>query len=335
VDAQRSHIYEGEVWGLSAERTERFTGSIAPPLPFTDEGMICRSIFELVVQLNLTDPHSPEFQAQSCESLHDVTRFVHEIVYGEMFGIGTELGDARSWSRKLDIFLPIDLYLIDLGGGLAAHHKQGAVQPSDILSVPLAALLKGMTHEKIPSYGPRSIDLGGFISVMMHHAATAPENEQTFRDPCYAICSDHYLNYTARVGYHFGIVDAYCGKTPNKNYIQLHFRGGGADFVRRNRRARTIAEILTALGLSASVDRDMVNARASRKNQQETAHLLDLIGRLLQFVRQIDAAMSGEDRVALYRDAFLNEDYDLTQTGVRKEAGPSPLKSDESPQERT
>jgi len=92
------------------------------------------------------------------------------------------------------------------------------------------------------------MDLGGLFSVMMQHALTNPEQDSTFRDPCYALISDNYVNYTARVGYHFSVVDTYCGNTTNKNYITLVFKGGAADYVRRVRRTRAIAEILNEYG---------------------------------------------------------------------------------------
>ena len=71
---------------------------------------------------------------------------------------------------------------------------------------------------------------------MMRHATTSPEEEASFRAPCYALISDSYVNYSARVGYHFSVVDAYCWPTQNKNYINLLFRGGAADNLRRSRR---------------------------------------------------------------------------------------------------
>ena len=41
--------------------------------------------------------------------------------FQEMFGIGQLAGDVRHRTPLLDIFLPVDLYIIDLGGGLDAR----------------------------------------------------------------------------------------------------------------------------------------------------------------------------------------------------------------------
>jgi pyruvate,water dikinase len=231
-----------------------------------------------------------------------------------MFMMGRKVGDLRASSYHLDVFLPIDLYLIDLGGGISGIKgtpKRRTVKRSQIASVPLAALLRGMLHEKIPRFGPRPMDFRGLFSIMMRHAVSSPEAESTFRDPCYAIISDNYLNYTARVGYHFSVVDTYCGNTPNKNYISLTFRGGAADYTRRGRRARAIAGILKEYGFFAEASHDLVNARLGKASREETAGHLEMIGSLFQFFRQMDVAMTNEDSVRLLKEAFLRGDYDL------------------------
>jgi pyruvate,water dikinase len=170
-----------------------------------------------------------------------------------------------------------------------------------------------MLHRKIPRFGPRPMDLGGLFGIMMRHAVTSPEAESSFRDPCYAIISDKYMNLTARVGYHFNVVDAYCGQTQNKNYISVLFQGGAAEYVRRTRRARAIAEILREHGFSVELKHDLVNARLSKGTEEETLTHLEMLGSLFQFFRQMDVAMVNDNAVALFRDAFLRGDYGLEE----------------------
>jgi pyruvate,water dikinase len=140
---------------------------------------------------------------------------------------------------------------------------------------------------------------------------TNPESERTFRDPCYAIVSNVYLNYTARVGYHFGVVDSYCGKTANKNYINLLFRGGAADIIRRSRRTKAIGKILKDLGFAIEINRDLVTARYGKGSTEDTAHKLEMIGRLMQFMRQMDLAMASNEIADGIADAFIAGDYQL------------------------
>jgi len=168
-------------------------------------------------------------------------------------------------------------------------------------------------HKKIPRFGPRPMDIGGLLSIIMRHATTGPEAESTFRDPCYAMISDKYANYTARVGYHFSVVDTYCGESQSKNYISLLFQGGAADYVRRTRRARAMAEILKEYGFSLELKHDLIRARLSKGTREETEKQLEMIGSLLQFFRQMDAAMASDDAVFLFKDAFLRGDYGLEE----------------------
>ena len=318
VDARSGRVYEGVVEELleaessRVEEAERLRQDQSTPAYHLIE-----SVSQLVLPLNLVDPHSPGFAPENCMTLHDIARFVHEKSYEEMFRMGEHLGDLRGVSRQLDVFLPIDLYVIDLGEGIDAPPGTRRLKISHIVSTPLKALLAGMLDKRIPRFGPRPMDLRGFVSVMARHAATNPEQERTFRDPCYALISDRYLNYTARVGYHFGVVDAYCGETVNKNYISLLFRGGAADYIRRHRRAKAIGAILERCGFSINVRGDAVTARLSKRSQAETAEQLETVGRLFQFFRQMDAAMNSDAAAARVQEAFIREDFACT--GERKE----------------
>lgn len=310
VDAIGGFVYEGDVpvSGPEESRVMEASEGLRPGSAGILTPLV-EKIVSLVAPLNLTDPRSREFIPDGCLTLHDLARFIHEKSYEEMFGLGEKLGDVRASSYLLDVFLPIDLYIIDLGGGFVEIPKNQKVKRSQIASVPLAALLKGMLHKDIPRFGARPMDLGGFFSIMMRHAVNTPEQERTFQDPCYALISDRYLNLTARVGYHFSVVDSYCGATANKNYISLLFRGGAADNIRRGRRVRAIAGILKEHGFAVEVRGDAVSARLSKAPQEETAGHLEMIGRLLQFFRQMDVSMTTEESVRRIQEAFLRGDY--------------------------
>ncbi len=318
LDASGGRVYAGEVPALSAREAEAAPGQEADaPRSASPEIRLLEQAAQWIAPLHLTDPRASDFAPEGCRTLHDIARFVHEKSYAEMFGLGEQLGDFRAASYQLDVFLPVDLYIIDLGGGLKEMPPGRKVRRSQIASVPMKALLDGMLHEKIPRFGARPMDLGGLFSVMMRHAATTPEQDRSFADPCYALISDSYLNYTARVGYHFSVVDTYCSPTPNKNYISLVFRGGAADLVRRSRRIRAIGGILKEYGFSVSMGPDFVTARLSKAPQDETRAQLEMLGRLLQFFRQMDAAMASDQHARLIQEAFLEGDYDLSEAMAR------------------
>jgi pyruvate,water dikinase len=320
VDAGNAYVYAGEVPALLERQLEVLVGQT--------DGVGARMTAELeflakalahMSPLNLTDPRAPSFAPDHCRTLHDLARFIHEKSYEVMFGLGEQLGDFRAASYQLDVYLPIDLFIIDLGGGFKATPKGQKVKPAQVASAPMRAILKGMLDKRIPRFGARPMDMSGLFSVMMRHATTSPEEQSSFQAPCYALISDCYANYSARVGYHFSVLDAYCSPTPNKNYINLLFRGGAADNLRRSRRTRAIANILKHHGFAVTLNADVVIGRLNKGSWEETAVQLEMIGRLLQFFRQMDAAMATDDHARMIENAFLTEDFGLTVlTGEKK-----------------
>ena len=154
------------------------------------------------------------------------------------------------------------------------------------------------------------MNLGGFFSVMSQQILTAPNTGgERFGDRSYAIISDQYLNFSSRVGYHYSILDTFCGLTPTKNHVNFQFKGGAADELRKNRRARVIQRILEELGFLVEVVADRVTARLVKQEQRVIEDKLDHLGRLLIFTRQMDMLMSSEDSVNHLAECFLKGDY--------------------------
>ena len=180
-----------------------------------------------------------------------------------------------------------------------------------VASIPLQALLRGMLHEDVRGREPRPIQLSGLLSVMREQMLAAPNVEERFGERSYAIISDKYLNFSSRVGYHYSVLDAYCGATVNKNYITFSFKGGAADDIRRSRRVRAIAIILMGLDFSVEVKGDRVDARLQKYESPVIQEKLDLIGRLLIFTRQLDMLMTTEISVEAVAQNFLQGNYSL------------------------
>ncbi|NVM56988.1 MAG: hypothetical protein HWN51_02550, partial [Desulfobacterales bacterium] len=91
------------------------------------------------------------------------------------------------------------------------------------------------------------------------------------------------------------------------------FKGGAADDIRRNRRARSIALMLKALDFSVEVRGDMVEALLRRYDLPLIEEKLDMVGRMLQFTRQMDMLMNSEASVQAAAKAFLEGNYKLEQ----------------------
>jgi pyruvate,water dikinase len=307
VDAYACRVYEGQVPELLELRQGRESYLKDTPVYET-----LRQVAESILPLHLVDPKSPEFTPEFCQSLHDLGRLVHELSYTEMFKISDLVSAREGYAMKLEAPIPLDLYLIDLGGGLAESDIQShKVTVAQVTSAPLQALLKGMLHEEVRGREPRPIQLSGLLSVMREQMLAAPNVEGRFGDRSYAIISDKYLNFSSRVGYHYSVLDAYCGQTMNKNYITFSFKGGAADDTRRERRVRAIAIVLMGLDFAVEVKGDRVDARLQKYERAVIADKLDLIGRLLIFTRQLDMLMTSETSVEAVAKNFLKGNYGL------------------------
>ena len=309
VDAFTGRVYEGEVSELlnAAHKEEKeIKGS-----PVHEH---LKRISQFIIPLNLTNPASPDFTPEGCMTLHDLARFCHENSYKEMFQISDLASKHHGWSMKLDATLPMDIHLIDLGEGIKedAEIHWNRIKIEHIKSVPFIAMLQGMMNKDVYCPEPRPINISGLLSVMKEQTITPGHVGQRFGDRSYAIIADKYLNFSSRVGYHYSVVDAYCGDTINKNYITFTFKGGAADSVRRNRRVRAIALILDQEGFKVNVKGDKVDARLQKYPKSYIESRMDILGRLLIFTRQLDMLMISEKSVEWAAENFVAGNYKLT-----------------------
>jgi len=276
-----------------------------------------RAVLDLVLPLTLVDRRSPDFRPENCRTCHDLTRFAHEKAIQGMFGLmdGVEEGRFPALRLlKLDTPLPLNLHLMDLGGGLATH--QTPVPVESILSRPMRALWRGISHPGISWAGPVPVSVGGFFHVLAQTAIRPPER---FWDKTYAIVAANYVNYSCRLGYHFATVDSFCGPNPDDNFINFVFKGGAADETRRVRRAQLIAMVLERLGFELEVFKDVVRARFRKRPIAEIEERLDLLGRLMAYVRQMDMLMSDDSKIYLLAERFLSGHYERPGEEGRQE----------------
>jgi pyruvate,water dikinase len=319
VDAYSGRVYLGKVPELLDIKIHK--GEFMKDSPVFKR---LKKVADLIVPLNLIDPKSEVFQPRNCRTIHDIMRLAHEFSYRAIFEFSRLASDVGRLSYKLEARLPLDLHIIDLGGGLK-EVAAGAcsVTPEQIASTPFKALLNGLLHEDVAATEPRPVDLKGFISVMSEQMLT-PTNiaMERFGDKSYAIISDTYVNFSSRVGYHYSVVDAYSGKTVTKNYINFQFKGGAADDVRRSRRSRGIAKVLQSLGFIVDTKADVVTARFQKHPAGAIEEALEHLGRLLQFTRQMDMLMQSEASVTMLAECFLNGDYQLCLQRLTTEKEP-------------
>lgn len=313
VDAYTGRVYEGVVEELLAAVKKDEAHMKGTPVYEQ-----LQRVAKYVIPLNLVNPDAPEFTPAGCTTLHDLARYCHEFSYKEMFQISDLASKFHGWSMKLDAMLPMDIHLIDLGSGLKedAAISWSGVKVDDIASVPFLALIRGMLNKELQAMEPRPINLSGLLSVIREQTLTPGHHGERFGDRSYAIIADKYLNFSSRVGYHYSVIDAYCGDTVNKNYITFSFKGGAADDVRKNRRVRAISLILEQEGFRVNVKGDKVDARLQKYPNSYIESRIDILGRLLIFTRQLDMLMTSEESVAWAAENFVSGNYRLTAPPV-------------------
>ncbi len=258
--------------------------------------------------LTLTDPKAENFTPEGCRSLHDIIRFAHEKSMREMFRIGDEMEDAEG-AVRLRCGLPLNILVVDLGGGLTPTAPKKVVELEHIKSAPFQALLHGMTDPGVRWLGGVGVSLSGLATIMAESILHDPTQDGDMGGPNYAVVSDHYLNFNTRLGYHFAVVDSFCGPEINDNYIVFSFKGGAADIARRSRRAKLIAQILKRLGFKMEVKGDMVRGEIKKYAQSDLKQKLDMVGRLLGAVRLLDMLLSDDGQIGWYVEEFFKGNY--------------------------
>lgn len=313
VDAVRNKIYQGIIEGLIEKEKKKEKNSLKQTAILKR----LEEVLSVIVPLNLVDPRAESFKPEHCQTFHDLTRFIHEISIQEMFRFNeVEKSSKHEQAKRLISDIPINLYLIDLDGGLqpSMRHKK-TIRPEDITSIPLKALWQGMTHPGVNWSGMVEVDLKGFASVMLNTLSDSAAYGQTMGERSYALISKEYMNFSSRLAYHFSTVDSYCSKIKNNNYITFHFMGGGSSSERRARRARFISGVLKGLDFEVELKGDWLLAKLMKYEGRVMEEKLDYLGRLMCCSRQLDMVMYSDGVVDWYIKAFMEGNYGFKKEG--------------------
>jgi pyruvate, water dikinase len=307
VDATTCRVYGGRVEELLV------TAGLRP-----EAARLTHSMAELervaprITHLNLTDPAKNSFRAKSCRTYHDIVRFCHEMAISEMFNINDYRNlRERGMTFRLETDVPLGIYVIDLGGGVAVRPGARTVAPAQITSVPMIALWRGMTTPGVRWSGARPIDLRGFMSVWATTMVDSSRSERGLGDNSYAMLGSHYVNFGSRLGYHFTTLESVCSDGFNENYVIFRFKGGAADIQRRERRVRFLADVLRAFAFEVDRRQDLLNAWVKKLPRERIEEQLAMLGRLMACARQLDVVMHADATVQACADAFLADRYDF------------------------
>ena len=266
-----------------------------------------RYIINFISPLKMTDPEHESFKVQGVRSIHDIIRFAHEKAVQEMFLIGNKRIRKLGGAKKLTSKIPMFFYVLDVGGGLKPGLETAkTVTIEDVVSRPMKAVFKGLSHPGIKWGDFTHFDWGEYDKIVMSGGIISPESSMF---ASYAIVSEDYLNLNLRFGYHFVIVDTMCGDKASSNYILFRFSGGGADFYQRSLRAEFLKLVLSRLGFKVDTKLDLVDGQLKGETQEKIEEKLDIIGRLLGATRLMDMYMKDAMSIDHYVDEFMNGKY--------------------------
>jgi pyruvate,water dikinase len=295
VDAVYGNIYEGIVKEVLRETRMESAFQNSPVMKQL------RKILEKITPLNLTDPRGPDFMPSKCRTLHDITRFSHEMALRSIFRLSKESHFAERSAKQLVSEVPLQWWVIDLEDGISKHVKGKRVKVEDIVSIPMKALWKGMTA--VPWKGPPPVDAKGFMSVMFS-ATTDPSIDPAvglkFAERNYILIARNFCNVSTRLGFHFSTIEAYLGEEENLNYISFVYTGGGADSGRKGRRADLISRLLETCDFRVEKKGDTIFARMEGHKQEFLEKRLNVLGHIIVHTRQMDMVMFNDAMVDYY-----------------------------------
>lgn len=297
VDADGCAIHEGIAPGVEAARDRRSLMDGSPIQTILSDALA------RISPLTLLDPASPDFRPANTKTLHDITRFCHEIAVREMFAFGKRHRFPRFAAKQLHHNVPMQWWVLNLDDGFTEEISGKYVRLEQISCAPMHTLWDGMTA--IPWEGPPAISGSGFASVLFE-ATRNPALSTPFRKPYanrnYFMVSAGFMNLQSRFGFHFSTVETLAGERDSENYLVFSLKGGAADEERRVGRARLIAELLEPLGFRLKIIEDTVTARILALPRETILGLVRVVGYLLMHTRQLDVIMGDERMVQHYRE---------------------------------
>jgi pyruvate, water dikinase len=301
VDATNCRVYQGKVEKL-IEVFEEESVNLFEDTPLF---ILFDKILTHIVPLHLLDPTDPDFTPTHCRTFHDLTRFTHQTATQEMFSLSTSTLTSPGDALRLETEFPLEILLMDLGGGIKNPSGKIKIKPDMILSWPMQAFWKGMESMKWP--GPKPLDVKGFASVVAHTAAEPGGENRIYSEKSFALLSREYMNFSIRLGYHLTTIEVMSGQGANENYINFIFKGGGATVDRRDRRARMVATILEKMGFQVNQKMDLVDARLLHHPQETMDQILQVLGKLTVYTKQLDMVMFNEAIMQWSIEEFFKE----------------------------
>jgi len=307
VDAEENVIYQGLV-------KELLTAQLIEKIPYeeTYEFKLLRRLLKKISTLHVTDPQANEFDLAHCKTFHDIIRFAHEMAVRKIAqGIQpSQLSFVQSLT-KLKLSIPLNLTVVDIGGGIKEGISSNEISLEEISCLPLQILLEALTAPGVWQSQPIDLDLKGFMASFTSKLPTQGLSTDRLNVNL-AIVSREYVNLSLNLGYHFNMVDANMSDDRNNNYIYFRFFGGVTEFTRRTRRAKLLAQILEENDFAVESKGDLIIGRIKKIDRQNMEGKFCLIGRLIGYTRQLDVLLRSEKDIDFFADQFLKGERELS-----------------------
>ena len=299
MDAEENVVYSGILKELC------LYDFVGHPFEESYEYRLLRRVLKKISPLFLLDPKDKNFAPLACRTYHDITRFIHEKAVDRLLHINQypAWGQSDAPAVRLKSDIPMDLMIIDIGGGIADRKGTKPVAKEQIQSMPMRALLSGMQSAGAWDTDPMAVDFKGFMSSLTRTFSPELANPKYIGQNL-AVISREYINVNLRLGYHFNLIDAYVSDQVNDNYAYFRFLGGVTDQTRRNRRAKLIAMILEQYDFIVRLRLDLVIARIKKLNPAMMAKKIKILGQVVAFARQLDVQMINDSRIEAYFNKF-------------------------------
>jgi pyruvate,water dikinase len=314
-------VYDGIVQELIEHTETNYTG-----MEDVYEYRKKRYVLRYISPLNLVDPLVDNFTVKGCKTIHDIVRFIHEKSVAELIDIAEHENSKLEmrFAVKLELPIPVGIVVIDIGGGLTfsrspddissgnfLRHRQKKLKSvtfEEITSLPLKSIIKGMMQTGAWNSEIVPLKASDLLTSIMRTSDIVSEG---MNNAIYnvAVVSKEYVNLNLRFGYHFIIVDCFCSENARNNHIYFRFVGGGTNIVKRSRRVRFLADILKVYGFNMSIKGDLLIGRIANIGRNEMLKILERLGLLIAYSRQLDAFLHDDSSVERYTKNFIEGNY--------------------------
>ena len=259
--------------------------------------------FAKIAPLHLLNPFTPDFKLENCSTFHDLTRYCHQKSMEEMFTGAKEFAGRRKISCVLNSELPLEMNIIYLDQDPAVIVRKRQINDDDFASDPMQGLWEGIKKEGWHAAQPANFK--SFASSMTPESNR--KKKSGFSQNSYAILSKEYMIVSLRMGYHFTTIEAMVTDEPNKNYIRMQYKEGGAVLEKRVRRIKLIMDLLNNMGFEHHSGGDFLDSILSYSGREETRNKLMLLGRITMMTKQLDMALSNDQIAEWYYQDFLKQ----------------------------